>query len=237
MNLKLQSGLYSLVVFAVVFCASCSSVSVPTTSITDTWKDSTAANYKNIFVAVLTKNKEARTIMEDDIVKKLRKDGAKATRSLAVFSYKDNVDTPEEKRAAVEKIQGLGYDAIVTAVLIRKKEEGVYVPGTNSYAPANVGMGTGYYNPVTGLDAGSGQYGAFGVYYMNGSSAYSTPGYYDVHDVYFIHCSMFDAKTSKLIWRAKSETFFAGDLPKASGNFALVMTEAMKKAGLIHSKE
>lgn len=230
-NVFLSSILF-FIGFAVL--ESCSS-SATATKITGSWKDPEAGVYKDVFVAVLTKNKQARATLELDISRQLKKTGTKVTGSLALFPHTEEVETAEQKKAAVEKIQSLGHDAIMTVTLIKKTEESRYIPGTTSYAPTNLGYGTGY-TPATGGAPLTGTYGAFGGYYVNGSSVYTTPGYYEKDKTYFMESRVFDTRTAKLVWSAQSETFNPDDLATASSGFSLVMVEALKKAGLVASK-
>lgn len=202
------------------------------TSITGSWKDPEATNYKDFFVAVLSKNKQVRSTLEYDISRRLKKEKVKAAQSLDVFAHSDKYETTEEKQAAVAKIQSLGHDAIIVITVLKHTESSRYVEGSSSYAPTNMGYGTGY-TIATGAAPLTGNYGAFGGYYVSGSSVYQTPGYYEMDKTYFVESNVYDARTSKLIWSAQSQTFNPGDLATASGDFSLVMVEAMKKAGII----
>jgi len=210
----------------------------PTTNITGSWKDPEGKSYQNFFVAVLAKNLPARSSIEGDIARDLKHEKVKATKSLDVLGHNEKVETTEEKRAAIDKVKSLGYDAIIVVTLVKKTEESRYVEGTTSYTPTNIGVGTGYYNPVTGSTSGTnGNYGAFGIYYMDASSAYNTTGYYETDKIYFVQSNIYDAKTEKLVWSAQSNTFYPGDLATASNDFAYVMVDALKKANLIYTKE
>src|SRR5882757_2938637 len=174
-----------LLLIICIALASCSTRR-PTTNITGSWKDPEGKSYQNFFVAVLAKNLPARSSIEGDISRDLKQEKVKATKSLDVLGHNEKVETAEEKQAAVEKIQSLGYDAIIVVTLVKQTEESHYVEGTSSYTPANIGVGTGYYNPVTNTSSGNGNYGAFGIYYMDASSAYNTPGYYATDKIYFV---------------------------------------------------
>lgn len=214
---------------------SCSSTAA--TQITGSWRAPEAKDYNDFFVAVLSKNLSARTTLERDISSRLKHEGVRVTQSLDIFSHSEKIETPEEKKAAVEKIQSLGHDAIITISVIRHTEENRYVQGANSYSPTSIGYGTGYYQPMTGQVPGPGYYGTFGGYYTSASSAYTTPGYYETDKVYFVESNVYDAATSKLVWSAQSETFYGSDLSTASNDFSQVMVDAMKKAKLIHTAE
>lgn len=213
---------------------SCSSTTA--TSITGSWKDPEAKNYTNYFVAVLHKKLSVRSTLEKDISRRLKHEGVKVTESMSIFPHTEDVETAEQKKAAVEKIQSFGHDAIITVTLVKHTEESRYVQGTSAYAPTNMGYGTGY-TPATGGAQTTGSYGAFGGYYVSGSSLYQSPGYYETDKTYFVESNVYDARTSKLVWSAQSQTFNPGDLATASGDFSLVMVDAMKKAGLINKEE
>ena len=222
-----------IICFAVL--ESCSSTATAT-KITGSWQDPEANSYKEFFVAVLSKNLAARSTLEKDISRRLKHEGVKVTESMDIFPHSEKVATTEEKKAAVEKIQSLGHDAIITVTLVKHTEESRYVPSTTSYTPTNMGYGTGY-SPATGGAPVTGSYGAFGGYYVNGSSLYQSPGYYETDKTYFVESNFYDAKTTKLIWSAQSQTFNPGDIAAASGDFSLVMVDALKKAGLIYTEE
>ncbi len=234
--MKIKPVLFLLLIMGYSLLESCSSTK-PSTQISGTWKDPEAMNYRNFFVAVLSKNLSVRSTMEDDIARRLKHEKVKAAQSLDIIPHAEKVESEEDKKAAVEKIQSLGYDAIITVVLIKKTEEEQYVKGTTSYTPTNIGVGSGYYNPIGGAATAQGSYGAFGAYYIDASTIYTTPGYYETDKIYFVESRVFDAKTKKLIWSAKSETFYPGDLGTASGDFSAVMVDAMKKANLIYHEE
>jgi len=228
----------SLRVIVLIFCfsilQSCSSQLA--TTLTGSWKDPEATSYKDFMVVVLSKKLPVRSTVEDDITIRLKRAGVKGAKSLDVIPHTEKVETQEDRKAAVEKIQSLGHDAIITITLVKQTEESRYIPGTNSYSPTNVGVGSGYYNPVTGEgQQGTGSY-AFGSYYMGASTAYNTPGYYEKDKTYFLQSNVYDLKTSKLIWSAQSQTFDPGNIAAASHDFSLVMVDAMKKANLLYKK-
>jgi hypothetical protein len=226
----------AFLIICCTFMESCSTTAA--TQITGTWKDPEARNYKDFFVAVLSKNLPARSALEQNISARLKREGVKVTQSLDVFSHSDKVETPEEKKAAVEKIQSLGHDAIITVAVVRQTEESRYVPGANSYTPTNIGFGTGYFQPMTGRGVpGPGTYGPFGTYYTSASSAYTTPGYYETDKIYFLESRVYDAGTSRLVWSAQSETFNPTNINSASEDFALAMVTALKKANLIYKEK
>jgi len=225
----------SLLIFCIVVLESCSSTAA--TTLTGSWKDPEAAGYNNFMVVALTKKLPVRTMVEEDIARRLKREGVKGSKSLDVIPHTETVETQEDKKAAVDKIESLGHDAIITVTLVKKDEERRYVPGSTQYAPANVGVGSGYYNPATGANQGQGTYGAFGTYYMGAATLYNTPGYYEENKVYFLESNLYDVKTRKLVWSAQSKTFDGGDIGIASRDFSYVMVEAMKKENLIDTKK
>jgi len=120
--------------------------------------------------------------------------------------------------------------------IVNKTEDTCYVAGTSSYAPTNIGIGTGYNLQTTGAPP-PGQYGAFGMYYLDNYGSHSTAGYYQMDQFYFVESNLFDAKTEKLVWSAQSEVFNPANLTSASGDFSFVIVDALKKGNLIYKKE
>ncbi len=235
MNMKFTLSSYRIILMQVSFIVLVS-CGAPATKITGSWKDPAASSYKNFFVAVLTKNIQARQRLEGDISDRLAREHVKVTKSLEVFAHTEKVETPEERTAAIEKIQSLGHDAIMVIKIVNKTDDTYYVQGTNSYAPTNIGIGTGYNLQTTGTPP-PGQYGAFGVYYLDNYGSHSTPGSYQRDQAYFMESNLFDAKTAKLVWSAQSELFNPANLNSASGDFSFVMVDALKKGNLIYKKE
>jgi len=235
MNVKFTVSSYRSILVPVSFIVLIS-CATPATQITGSWKDPAAPSYKNFFVAVLTKNLQARQRLEGDISDRLAHEHVKVTKSLQVFAHTEKVETEEERKAALEKIQNLGHDAIMVIKIVNKTEDTRYVAGTNSYAPTNIGIGTGYNLQTTGAPP-PGQYGAFGVYYLDNYGSHSTPGSYQTDQAYFVESNLFDAKTAKLVWSAQSEVFNPANLNSASGDFSFVMVDALKKGNLIYKKE
>jgi len=236
-NISLHRSLQlTFIITCIVAWVSCAT-RTPTTTITGSWKDPEGKSYKDFLVAGLSKNLQARSSFEGDIAKKLKHEGVKAAESWLILGRDQKLDSAEDKKAALAKIQAMSYDAIITITLVKKTENARYVPGTTSYAPTNIGVGTGYYDPATGLNQGGGSYGSFGTYYMSASTVYNTEGYYETDKEYFVQSNVYDAKTAKLVWSAQSETFNPANLAMASSDFSYVMTEAMNKANLIYKKQ
>ena len=215
--------------FALEFCAA----PRPTTAITGSWKDPEAKKYSTFFVVVLNKNLQVRSALEGEVSSLLKKQDVKAVKSLDVLGKDEKIETVEEKKAAVEKIQSLNYDAIVTVTLLKSTEEKRYVPGVSSYTPANVGVGSGYYNPSTGANQAPGGNSAFGMYYQDGGDVYNAPGYYETTKIYFIESRVFEANGAKLVWSAQSEAIYAGDLKAAARDFATAIVQKMNVDGII----
>jgi len=209
---------------------------VTTTVITGSWKDPQEKTYKNFLVAALVKNLPARSSVEGEISRNLTLERVSAAKSYDVLGHSEKLETADEKRAAVEKIRSLGYDAIIAITLLRQEEESRYVEGTSSYTPASVGVGTGYYDPLNIASAGAGNYGAFGIYYMDAATPYNSPGYYVKDKIYFVQCNLYDLQTGKLVWSAQSETFQSENLAATSRDFGIAMVRALKEANLIYRK-
>lgn len=209
------------------------SCSQATTQITGSWKDPGARSYKDFFVIVLSTKPDVRKTLEYDIAYRLKKEGSKTEASLEVFPNAVKPDTPDERAAAVEKIQNLGHDGIITVSLVKKEETARYMPGAVQYAPTNIGYGTGYNNQPYNSAAGPGYYNSFGTYYNYNYATYAQDSYYETENTYFLETNLYDSKSAKLVWSAQSATFNPLNLEVASHEFSGLMVAELKRSGLI----
>lgn len=222
------------IIVCLTFLLSC--LPAASTKITGTWKDPGAGSYKDFFVAVLSKKLQTRKTVEFDLSSRLKKEGVNVEPSLDIFPHTEEVETKEQKEAAVEKIKSLGHDAIITVRLLKKTEESRYVPGKVQYAPTNIGYGTGYNNEQHAGNPGAGTPGAFGYYYIDNYALASSEGHDETISVYFIESRLFEASTGKLVWSVQSETFNPTNLPAFSAEFSEAVINSLKSNKLIAGK-
>ena len=118
--------------------------------ITSSWKAENAEvrKYNKILVLGLIRESD-RSIqenMENHLVGDLKEFGYNAVSSLQEYGPK--VFDKMDEEAAIEKLKNSGVDAVITIVLLDKKKERRYVPGTLYYSPYGY-----YYNRFWGYRA------------------------------------------------------------------------------------
>lgn len=175
----------TLIVFIALIAISCSS-----TKIIGKWKDPNLATkqYGHIMVTALTPNVVAKGNFEERMAEILVARKVKAKGAGGVFNPEMKI-TDELKAQISQKLEAEGFDGLLTFALISTTDETTYVPGTTTYAP--------YASPYYGS-----YYGYYGYY---GAQVYS-PGYYVNDKIYTVEAVLYDVKTEKMVWAARSET-------------------------------
>ncbi len=166
-------------------------ISCQPSKITQSWtaKDVAPKQYKKILVlGVLTDNdNELQTKMENHLADDLRAMGYLALASNKIFTPGTFIkgDTATAKAA----LEGKGFDAILTIVLLDKKKEPYYVPGK-----------------ITDYDKYN-QTGFFNRYYNAVAEKIYTPGYYGEETRYIWENNFYDLTSRQLIYTARSRSF------------------------------
>lgn len=197
----------------------------PTTRLTGSWKSpEVTKTYSKIVLVALTDQILARQEVESDLQAQLRERGIEATRSIDIFpptrgANKVGIDLD----LMMERLQGNGYDAILTAALVDEKTETRYVPGYYDY---------GYY-PM----AGPYWYGWYGGYYAYWYPMLYQPGYYTEEKIYFLETNLYDAETEQLLWSAQSRSYSPSSLRKAAEQFAEITVDRLSQDRLISSAQ
>jgi hypothetical protein len=159
--------------------------------ITQTWtaKDVTPKKYKKVLVlGVLTDNdNELQIKMEDHLAGDLKDLGYNAIAANKIFTAGTFVKGDTTK--AVAALDGKGFDAILTVVLLDKKKERYYVPGKIT--------------DYTNYD----KYGRFNRYYNTVAERIYTPGYYGEETKYIWENNFYDLSTRQMIYSARTRSF------------------------------
>jgi hypothetical protein len=158
----------------------CVLMSCATTTVTNVWKDK---DYKgkpqNIITVMVAKSPLTRELVEGMFVA-----GLDARGNHAVASYKIiPLDQLRDRDIVESKIRGMGADAILVSRLVDRKTMTTYDPGVIYEIPTFYYDWWGYYDYVM-----------------------VTPGYTDETQVLIAETNLYDMKTEKLIWSARSET-------------------------------
>jgi hypothetical protein len=166
-------------------------ISCQPSRIIQTWtaKDAVAKKFKKILVlGVLTDNdSELQTKIENHLADDLRGMGYLAIAANKVFPA--GTFAKGDTARAVTALEGKGFDAILTIVLLDKKKERYYVPGKI----------TDYSNYS--------QYGRFNRYYNTVAERIYTPGYYGEETKYIWENNFYDLGSRQMIYSARSRSF------------------------------
>jgi hypothetical protein len=186
-------------------------ISCQPSKITQSWaaKDARPTKYKKILVlGVLTDNDiELQTKIENHLADDLREMGYLAIPANKVFPPGTFVKG-DTARATVA-INGKGFDAILTIVLLDKKKEPYYVPGRI----------TDYIN----FNKSS----RFDKYFNTVSENIYSPGYYGEETKYIWENNFYDLNSKKLIYSARSRSFDITSKTTLAHTYGLLMAQSL----------
>ena len=128
---------------------------------------------------MVTKSPVTRELVEGMFVAGLDERGNNAAASYKIIP----LDQLSDRDVVESKIKGLGADAVLVSRLVDRKTMEIYDPGVVYGFPDFYYDWWGYYDYVV-----------------------VTPGYTDETQVIIAETNMYDIKTEKLIWSARSET-------------------------------
>lgn len=193
--------------------AACSSSS----KITSSWKapEATSKKYNKILVLALIREND-RTIqenMEKHFVGDLHDLGYNAISSLQEYGPKA-FDKMEENEA-LEKLKNTGVDAVITIVLLDKKKERKYVPGSMMYSPY------GFY------------YGRFWGYRSTLYNRIYQPGYYVTDTRYFWESNLYEMPGQNLVYSAQTQSFDPANSESMGHQYGQMIVKDMAKKKIL----
>jgi len=164
-------------VFAIFLFGACASTELKSTYVNDAYRGKPVSN---ILVIVVTNKAETRRSFENKFVALLKATGVKADSSMDAIAMP--ADQKLGKDAILKAVEKFGNDAVLITRLAGVEETEVYNPPPSSYK--------GYYGYYDQL---------YGDIYGR--------GYYSTTKIVRLETNLYDAKTDKLIWSGKSETW------------------------------
>jgi hypothetical protein len=188
--------------------------------ITSSWKaeDAEVRKYNKILVLGLTRESD-RSIqenMENHLAADLKEFGYNAVSSLQEYGPK--VFDKMDEEAAIEKLTDSGVDAVITIVLLDKKKERRYVPGTMYYSPY------GYY------------YNRFWGYRLVLSRRIYETGYYVTDTRYFWESNLYDMKTQKLIYSVQTRSFEPANQESMAHDYGTLIVKNMVREKVLQNQ-
>jgi hypothetical protein len=171
-----------------------------------------SVSFNKIAVLALTKNLDARTMLEDDIERKLIDNGIPAIAGLDFLlpnMTKENAD-PEIVRRLLDVNN---FDAVLVVSVMGINDNRRYVSGSYMYAPIHTA--------------------SFFDYYGQMSNYLYSPGYYTGSVNVFVETNLYSYPEEKLIWSGQSKTTDISDLPRTTDTFSDVVVKELMKSTVI----
>ena len=191
-------------------------ISCQPSKITQSWaaKEARPTKYKKILVlGVLTDNDiELQSKIETHLADDLREMGYLAIAANKI--YPPGTFVKGDTASATAAINGKGFDAILTIVLLDKKKEPYFVPARmNDYSYIGSGGFNRYYNMV-----------ADQIY---------TPGYYAEETKYVWENNFYDLNSRKMIYSARSRSFDIASKTTLAHNYGLLMAQSLVEKNIL----
>ena len=181
------------------------------TKVTSVWVDPEyqGDGIDNVFVVGVSKDGGLRRIFEDEFVTLFKEKGVIATSSYRVLPDKDLRD----EKMLDSKVKESGSDTILMTRVIDIRKDTQYIPPDYVYAPPAhyYGGWHGYYNRA----------------YM------VSPGYTVEYETAVLETNLYDLKSDKLIWSARSDAPTEGKMGKHVKDFARSIITQLAEAKLI----
>jgi hypothetical protein len=196
-------------------------ISCQPSKITQSWaeKEARPTKYKKILVlGVLTDNDiELQSKIETHLADDLLEMGYLAIAANKVFPAGTFVKGDTARATAA--INGKGFDAILTVVLLDKKKEPYFVPGRiTDYS---------YYGKNSG----------FNRYLNTVSEQIYSPGYYGEETKYIWENNFYDINSHRLIYSARSRSFDIASKTTLAHTYGLLMAQSLVEKNILIKPE
>lgn len=192
-------------------------ISCTSSQITNSWKSENIPEkkFKKIMVVGIIAGSDwaLREKMETHLVGDLAAKGYEAFSAIKVYGPKNFENLKEAE--VLDKLSGLGVDAVVTIVLLDKDRERYYVPGKVFYSPYTI-----YQRNFWG-------------YYTTIYERIYTPGYYQVNTRYFWESNFYDLRNRNLLYAVHTESFDPDSMDALAHEYGLLIVNNMAKKGVL----
>ena len=161
-------------------------------------------------------DQNVREAMENHLVGDLTEQGYTALSAYREYGPKAFENMKEAD--VLSKLRNSGVDAVVTIVLLDKKREQYYVPGSVYYTPYTI-----YQRRFWG-------------YYTTIYERIYTPGYYQVDTKYFWESNFYDLGSRELLYSAQTESFDPNSTGILAHEYGMILIKDMVKQGILKVK-
>lgn len=193
---------------AILFLVSCGSG----TRVVQSWHDPAVTvvdgDYDKVLVIALIKDESTRRVAEDHMVKFMNGHG------IPSYSYLGMDQDRINDAGMSRKMQNDNIDGVMIMRLANKQTQQTYVPGTTTM---------GYYG------------GAWG-YYGYAYPIYSTPGYVQTDQIYYVETNLYSPKREGPVWTSQTSTVNPTDLGATVDEIMEAVFWRMKRDGFVVSK-
>lgn len=198
-----------IILVSTLFFTSCG-----TSSLTATWHDSSyggSAILKDVLVIAVAKDVTIKRLYEDSFVEKLADAGAHGVAGYTL----NQPDIKPEKEAIEAAVKEAGASSVLITRYLGTDTKEHYRPPqrTSIYADP-------YYSSIRG-------------YYPMAYREVYTPGYTVTVTTIFLESNLYDAKTGKLVWTARSESINPTMTKKYVNELVNIFFSDLKKNGLL----
>lgn len=177
-----------------------------TTVMTNVWKDDRfTGQMKKAFVVGAFMEVNTRQLMENELAAQLKSRGVDAVPSHLYFSYSELAD----RKTVASKVRELGADSVIISRRLATEEVQPYVAGS------------AYMTGITTDD--------WDVHHLRAVTAPPPTAV----DVAFVETRIFEVKTEKVVWSARSETVIEGSRKEIVGEFVKLVVGQLAADRLI----
>jgi len=163
---------------------------------------------KILIVGLLPREQfQAQAKLEKQLVTQLNAIGYNATASSMVYTS-DVADADEQ--TVIEKLQGSGFDAVLTVTLTGKSSERKYLPDNIYYPPYG-----DYYN-------------RFDIYHNDLFNHVYKPGYYIIDTDFAWKTDLFDLKSKKLLYSIQIQSATDLNTEKLAAGYGAIVVSSLR---------
>jgi hypothetical protein len=195
--------------------------SCQTNRITATWTDKNVSpkKYNKILVlgVLIDNDRELQSKMEKHLAGDLNDLGYSAFAATNVFP--PGTFVKEDTAKAIEALNGKGFDAVLTIVLLNKEKEKHYIPGRTIYTP---------YAPY---------HDRLDLYYYTMYDRIQTEGYYESATKIFWESNFYDRDTKKMIYSSQTESFESGSKDNLANYYGVLLVNNLVKSKVLIKPE
>jgi hypothetical protein len=195
--------------------------SCQTNRITATWTDKNVSpkKYNKILVlgVLIDNDRELQSKMEKHLAGDLNDLGYSAFAASDVFP--PGTFVKGDTANAIEALNGKGFDAVLTIVLLNKEKEKHYIPGRTIYTP---------YAPY---------HDRLDLYYYTMYDRIQTEGYYESATKIFWESNFYDRYTKKMIYSSQTESFESGSKDNLAHYYGVLLVNNLVKSKVLIKPE